>query len=156
MCGLLIQKKIISTKKGERMAFIQLEDLHNHAEIIIFPKLFKVIEPWLQDYSIFVVKGTLDLAAADSCKIKANQCVPLDLIFHSWNKIAQCQLSLPADIDVQQLAVLKDLEKGSVSLQVTYQEENRMLQLISKKQIGLSYDLLSKFSTAGITGKIIL
>ncbi|MBP7854665.1 DNA polymerase III subunit alpha, partial [Candidatus Babeliales bacterium] len=54
MCGLLIQKKIISTKKGERMAFIQLEDLHNHAEIIIFPKLFKVIEPWLQDYSIFV------------------------------------------------------------------------------------------------------
>ncbi len=37
LSGFLVSKKVIATKKGDRMAFVQVEDLHNHAEIIIFP-----------------------------------------------------------------------------------------------------------------------
>lgn len=154
--GLLTQKKIISTKKGDRMAFLQIEDLHNHAEIIVFPKLFKQIEEWLHDYTIFVIKGSLDLSASSSCKIKANQCVPFELLFHSWNKIHQLDLHLPESASMQHLKLLKKLESGNVPLQVTYQEEEKCMKLSSKKQVAISFDLLAEFAQLDVTGKIIL
>lgn len=154
--GLLTQKKIISTKKGERMAFLQIEDLHNHAEIIVFPKLFKQIEEWLHDYTIFVVKGSLDLNAPGSCKIKANQCVPFELLFHSWNKIHQLELELPESVSAEHIELLKSLEKGSIPLQVTYQEESKSMKLISKKQVAVSFDLLLQLQQLEVTGKVIL
>jgi DNA polymerase III subunit alpha len=154
--GLLTQKKIISTKKGERMAFLQIEDLHNHAEIIVFPKLFKQIEEWLHDYTIFVVKGSLDLASPSSCKIKANQCVPFELLFASWNKIQQLDLNLPAETLPLHIEMLKNLQSGTIPLQVTYQEESKRMKLMSKKQVAVSYDLLSKLLQLDVTGKVIL
>ncbi len=154
--GLLTQKKIISTKKGERMAFLQIEDLHNHAEIIVFPKLFKQIEEWLHDYTIFVIKGSLDLAASGSCKIKANQCVPFELLFHSWNKIHQLELDLPAQTQTEHVEMLKNLPSGSIPLQVSYQEENKRMKLVSKKQVTVSFDLLADLAALEVTGKIIL
>lgn len=154
--GLLISKKIIATKKGDRMAFLQLEDLQNHAEIIVFPKLFKQIEPWLHDYSIFVVKGTLDVTASGSCKIKANQCVPLELVFHSWPKIVQCQLFLPQDASMEHVQILKNLEKGPVPLQIVYHEQERQMQLMSKKQILISFEMLHKLYGMNVMGKVIL
>jgi DNA polymerase-3 subunit alpha len=156
VCGLLVSKKIIATKKGERMAFLQIEDLHQNAEIIVFPKLFKQIEPWLQDYSIFIIKGALDIASPNSCKIKANQCVPFELVFDSWNKIVQCELMLPFDADQGHVDMLKNLEKGSIPLQVTYHEQNRLMQLMSKKQIAMSFDVIAKLAEIGISGKVVL
>jgi DNA polymerase III subunit alpha len=154
--GLLTQKKIISTKKGDRMAFLQIEDLHNHAEIIVFPKLFKQIEEWLHDYTIFVIKGSLDLNAPNSCKIKANQCVPFELLFASWNKIHQLDLHLPESTSMEHLNLLKSLESGAIPLQVTYQEEAKCMKLMSKKQVAVSYDLLAQLQELDVTGKIIL
>jgi DNA polymerase-3 subunit alpha len=142
--GLLTQKKIISTKKGERMAFLQIEDLHNHAEIIIFPKLFKQIEEWLHDYTIFVIKGSLDMNASMSCKIKANQCVPFELLFHSWNKIHQLELDLPAQANSNHIEMLKKMEAGAIPLSVTYQEENKRMKLMSKKQVAVTFDILAQ------------
>ena len=156
MFGLLVSKKIISTKKGDRMAFLQIEDLHNHAEIIIFPKLFKQIEPWLSDYTIFVVKGMLDIAAPNSCKIKAMQCVPFELLFHSWNKIVQCELYLPHEMSLSHIELLKEMEKGTIPLQVTYFEENKPMKLLSKKQISINFNMLNKLAQFDISGKITL
>ncbi|OGB86184.1 hypothetical protein A3J41_03265, partial [candidate division TM6 bacterium RIFCSPHIGHO2_12_FULL_38_8] len=154
--GLLTQKKIISTKKGERMAFLQIEDLHHHAEIIVFPKLFKQVEEWLRDYTIFVIKGSLDMAAPNSCKIKANQCVPFELLFARWNKIHQLHLQLPESASMQHLELLKTFETGPVSLQVTYQEEARQMKLQSKKQVAVSFDFLTLLRQMDVTGKVIL
>lgn len=154
--GLLIQKKIISTKKGDRMAFLQIEDLHNHAEIIVFPKLFKQVEDWLQDYSIFVVKGTLDLTSSGGCKIKANQCIPFELVFHAWNKIQSINLELPHSTSQDHINQLKKLEAGSIPLLVTYFENDTCLTLTSKKQISINFDQLNQLKQLGIEGKVIL
>ncbi len=154
--GLLVSKKIISTKKGDRMAFLQIEDLHNHAEIIIFPKLFKQIEAWLSAYTIFVVKGALDISAPSSCKIKAMQCVPFELLFHSWNKIVQCELNLPHEASAEHIELLKDMESGSIPLQVTYFEDNKPMKLVSKKQVSINFNILSKLAQLHVSGKISL
>lgn len=155
-CGLLIQKKIISTKKGDKMAFVQIEDLHNHAEIIIFPRLFKVIEPWLQDYSIFVVKGSLDIAAQSTCKIKANQMVPLELMFQEWDKINQVTLQLPEDATLLHIDMIKKIEGGKIPLAMQYQENGKTIKIITKKMISLNLDLVSQLSDVDISGTLDL
>ncbi len=155
-CGLLISKKIISTKKGDRMAFVQLEDLHNHAEIIIFPRLFKEIEPWLQDYSIFIVKGSLDIASQATCKIKANQMVPLELVFHQWDKINQVTLELPDDATLQHVETIKNIEEGKIPLRMNYQENGKTIKLITKKLISLNLDVITKLGELNISGTVDL
>ena len=72
-CGLMKSKREIITKKGDRMAFVQLEDMHTAAEIILFPKTFAQVEQWLDDYHVFFIKGPLDLTAPEKCKIIANE-----------------------------------------------------------------------------------
>jgi DNA polymerase-3 subunit alpha len=41
LCGVISSLKITTTKKGNRMAYVQLEDLHGTVEAIIFPEAFK-------------------------------------------------------------------------------------------------------------------
>jgi len=154
--GLLTQKKIISTKKGDRMAFVQIEDLHNHAEIIIFPRLFKQIEPWLSDYTIFVVKGSLDIAAQASCKIKANQFVPLELVFDQWDKINQVTLQLPDDVTLEHIEFIKKIEGGKIPLRMVFQENGKSIKLVTKKSISLNLDLIAKLNEFNISGTVDL
>lgn len=80
LCGILKKKKEITTKNGDRMAFINIEDAHSHAEIVLFPKTYAQTEQYLNSHHIFVIRGIPDLASAKLLKIKASQCVPLELI----------------------------------------------------------------------------
>lgn len=154
--GLLIEKKIISTKKGDKMAFVQLEDLQSHAEIIVFPKLFQQVEGWLHDYSIFVVKGNLDLASTANVKIKALQIVPLELLFHSWDRIHHVTLQLPSSITPEHVTLLKELPTGQIPLHVVYQEDQKTIKMICKKQITLNMETIQKLSDHQIEGKTTL
>ncbi|HSW75648.1 MAG TPA: DNA polymerase III subunit alpha [Candidatus Saccharimonadales bacterium] len=154
--GLLTQKKIISTKKGERMAFVQIEDLHNHAEIIVFPRLFKQIESWLSDYTIFIVKGALDISAQANCKIKANQCVPLELVFDQWDKINQVTLQLPDDVTLEHIDFIKKIEGGKIPLRMIFQENGKNIKLVTKKSVSLNLDLIAKLHELNISGTVDL
>ena len=41
ICGLVSGLKEITTKKGDRMAFLTLEDMKGLVEVILFPEVFK-------------------------------------------------------------------------------------------------------------------
>lgn len=154
--GLLTEKKVISTKKGDKMAFAQIEDLQSHAEVVIFPKLFAQIEAWLYDYSIFVIKGNLDMTTTGSVKIKALQMVPLELLFHSWSKIISATLQLPTPISTEMIKCIKELPDGKIPLHVSYQEHDKHLKIITKQQIALNFELINKLTDSGLQGKITL
>lgn len=60
LVGMTTKVKIITTKKGKRMAFVTLEDLSGLVEIIVFSDLFqKNPDLFSQEYPI-VIKGVLD------------------------------------------------------------------------------------------------
>ncbi len=60
----------ISTKRGDRMAFLTLEDLAGSAEVIVFSDPFAEAGPILGSEGPFIVQGTVD-ANGDKPKIKA-------------------------------------------------------------------------------------
>ena len=95
-CGTITSHKVITTKKGDKMAFAQFEDYQSKAEVVIFPKLFAQVEPWLSSHTVFIIKGNLD--ASSSTKIKAQSCVPVDLLFESW-ACEKIVLRLPDPLD---------------------------------------------------------
>jgi DNA polymerase-3 subunit alpha len=79
-CGIVRSIKTITTKKGDPMAFMQFEDYHISREVIIFPKVYKRVEPWLNVYQAFAIKGSLDPQNPSSQKIHALELLPLELV----------------------------------------------------------------------------
>lgn len=137
-CGLLKSRKDIFTKKGDRMAFIQLEDLSGTTEIILFPKLFKRVETWLDSYHVFIVKGIVDNNSTKQAKIKANDLVPLELVFQEWAQIEAISFTLPKHIDETTLQKLKEqLIIGTISLELIFHENETPLRFSTKEKIAL-------------------
>lgn len=143
-CGLLKNRRDIITKKGDRMSFVQLEDMTGtNAELVVFPKLFKQAEQWLDAYQVFVVKGTLDAMSDKICKIKADTLVPMDLIFDQWPHIQSCTLELAETCDQSLMDVIKTkLPTGSIPLCLAFAENNKQLILETKNKVGLNLEHL--------------
>jgi DNA polymerase-3 subunit alpha len=72
ICGLASGLKEIMTKKGDRMAFLNLEDMKGFVEVILFPEVFKAALPCLRGGDPILVRGVLDLSE-DHVKIKGTE-----------------------------------------------------------------------------------
>ncbi len=60
-CVAIVQSiRIIRTKRGESMAFLQLADEKEEIEAVIFPDLYRDIKPMIEEQMIVVVKGKKD------------------------------------------------------------------------------------------------
>lgn len=72
VCGVISSIKITTTKKGNRMAYAQLEDLQGTVEAIIFPEAFKTHEEMLKPDSVVRITGSVDLMD-NGARIKATR-----------------------------------------------------------------------------------
>lgn len=142
-CGIIKSKRQIITKKGDRMAFVQLEDKQSVAEVILFPKLFAQVEQLLDSHHTFLVKGGLDLTSPHICKIKANHFVPLELLLQETNYVNRVLFNLPQQFDEQTVKALKDLcLTGSLPLELLFHENGKKIRLKCKQKIALDQQLI--------------
>ena len=73
MGGMVINKKIMTTKRNEIMAFITLEDLYGTIEVVVFPQTLKKYNILLNDDSIVLIKGTMNIVEDDEVKLIARE-----------------------------------------------------------------------------------
>lgn len=150
-CGAIKSNKAITTKKGDKMAFLQLEDYSGKAEVIVFPKLYTQVESWLSSYQIFVIKGTVDASSNQLTKIKAQSCIPIDLLFEQW-ACEKLVLTLPDLINEQELLKLKNkFISGSTAFEINFKENMQNLRLKAKEKIRLDLELLELLEQNNIT-----
>lgn len=57
LAGVITNIRTINTKKGDQMAFVQLEDLQGSCEVVFFPKAYTECKDKLITDSVIVVKG---------------------------------------------------------------------------------------------------
>jgi DNA polymerase-3 subunit alpha len=107
ICGLVSALKEIVTKKGDRMAFLTLEDMKGFVEVIVFPEVFKAALPCLRGGNPLLVTGTLDLSE-EHTKIKATDIRPLEELSASSEKLLRLKIPLSA-LTPSQLADLKEI-----------------------------------------------
>lgn len=141
-CGYIKSVKQIMTKKGDRMAFIQCEDATaEHAEIIVFPKLFARVEPWLTSHTVFVIAGTVDAAlnGQGKCKIKAQHMLPVDLIFGESLGVQDITVMLPEQCPETMLEELKTgAPAGTAKLSLIVHENGKTVRIKTRRSIALT------------------
>lgn len=77
IAGLIVNSKRISTKKGETMCFIEVEDFTNKIEVVVFPKVFyQSINVLIPDTPV-IVSGRLNVNE-ESAKILADSIMNFD------------------------------------------------------------------------------
>lgn len=155
--GLLKSRKDIVTKKGDRMAFVQLEDMNASAEVVLFPRTFAACEQWLNDHHVFVVKGSIDLTSTSQCKIKANEFVPVELVLKEWKWIEHFSLELPQSFDATLIETTKKLlTPGKTALEFIFYENGKKLCLVTKQKIALDAEHVQEIESLGINVEISL
>jgi DNA polymerase-3 subunit alpha len=75
--GMVVSAKRITTKKGDTMCFLEVEDFFDKIEVIVFPSIFYKCMNALVPDSAVIVKGRID-AGDESVKILADQVTLID------------------------------------------------------------------------------
>ena len=60
IAGMVTWVRTITTKKGEPMAFVGLEDLQGSIEVIVFPSVYEKTQQLWQEDKILIVRGRVD------------------------------------------------------------------------------------------------
>jgi len=59
--GMIAGVRAITTKKGDRMAFVTLEDMNGACDVTVFPKTYEASKEILVDRRIVLVRGKIDV-----------------------------------------------------------------------------------------------
>ncbi|TAK06356.1 MAG: DNA polymerase III subunit alpha [Candidatus Manganitrophaceae bacterium] len=76
ICGVVVQEKVATTKRGDRMAYLRIEDLTGSVEVIVFPDLYQTSSPLFQQDIPLLINGMLD-RGDKGLKMKATAIIPL-------------------------------------------------------------------------------
>ncbi|MFO0768909.1 MAG: DNA polymerase III subunit alpha, partial [Nitrospiraceae bacterium] len=76
LCGIITAVKSMLTKKGDRMAYITLEDLHGMVEVIAFPDLYRESADLIVPERVVRLTGTVDRGEKGT-KLRGSKIEPL-------------------------------------------------------------------------------
>ena len=62
IAGMISESKIIMTKKGDKMAFVQFEDLSGKIECLFFPRVFAEFQQFLSSDEPLIMYGVVNMA----------------------------------------------------------------------------------------------
>jgi DNA polymerase-3 subunit alpha len=72
IAGLVSGVRVITTKKGDRMAFAKLEDLQGEIEVVVFPRTYEEAQACLVQDKILLVRGKVE-SRNDSMSVLADE-----------------------------------------------------------------------------------
>lgn len=105
-------KNTVTRAKQEKMAILKLEDLEGAVEILVFPKTYSKVSRYLQQNSVVMVTGVLNLRE-ETPKIIANDLFPMDEIYKQISNIS-INLSGIKENLFQSLKTLLEAHSGRV------------------------------------------
>lgn len=71
--GMIVNKRIQTTKRNDIMAFLELEDLYGTIEVIVFPQVLKQYNNILNEDNIIYIKGKLSIKEEEGAKLIARE-----------------------------------------------------------------------------------
>ncbi|MGI6240350.1 MAG: DNA polymerase III subunit alpha [Candidatus Omnitrophica bacterium ADurb.Bin292] len=91
MGGIVDQLKEILTKKGDKMAFLTLQDLVGSCEVVVFPSVYRETSNLIQKDQLIFVRGKVD-ARDDPPKILADEIVSIDEVPKRFTRLVAINL----------------------------------------------------------------
>jgi DNA polymerase-3 subunit alpha len=132
--------KEILTKKGDKMAFLSLQDLNGSCETVVFPSVYKAAGALIQKDALVFVKGKVD-ARDDVAKLLADEIVPLEEVPKRYTRMIAVNLKtagLGTEV-LQEVRRILMAHKGSTPVYLTLQDpRGRMTVLDSGDNLKVS------------------
>ena len=110
--GLIDAIKEIFTKKGDKMGFVTLQDLHGSCDVVVFPELYKSAQDLLKKDEPVFVRGKIN-ARDDVPKIIAEEIVSMEQV--------QARFTKAITIDLQTIGLDSGLLKEIQDILIKYQ-----------------------------------
>lgn len=107
VAGIVAGIKELMTKKGDRMAFVTLEDLSGSIEMVVFPETYAASMELLKGEEPLLVSGELDVGE-ESCKMLANEVSLLRDVKETMTELIHIRLTTPG-LDEMQMRQLKGI-----------------------------------------------
>jgi len=122
--GLMQNLKIMTSRKGEKMAVGELEDLYGKIEVVFYPQVYESISSILKISNIVFIKGKIEHRSEKS-KIIAKDVATLNTISekHTKNLVIKISTKTPKDI----LSQIKDIfnsHRGSSQIFIVIGDED--------------------------------
>jgi len=127
LCGIIASVKTMLTKKGDRMAYLGLEDLQGTVEVIVFPDLFKMAGELIAPERLVRITGTIDRGDKGT-KIRGSKIEPLAEVQTQTIKRIYIRLSDRPEVAAQ-LPRLLDVFKrhpGGTSISLTFRTDGTL------------------------------
>jgi DNA polymerase-3 subunit alpha len=127
ICGIIASVKSMITKKGDRMAYLNVEDLHGTVEVIAFPDLFKTAGELIAPERLVRITGTIDRGDKGT-KLRGVKIEPLADVQMQSIKRVQIRLSDRSET-TDQLPKLRDIftrYPGNTTVSLTFSMGNAL------------------------------
>lgn len=105
--GIINTLREIVTKRGDRMAFVGVEDLDGRCEVVVFPELFRSSASLLHKDTAIFIRGKVN-AREDTPKVIAEEIIPIEEVEKKLTKVISIDL-LTAGLDLETLRKLKEI-----------------------------------------------
>jgi DNA polymerase III subunit alpha len=159
IAGIVNAIKEITTKRGDRMAYLTLEDTKGIVEVIVFPDLFAKDFMIIKSAKPIVVSGTLERTEDGSSKIKAKGVSLLDSLTQELGKTVKIKMRCESFTkeDLKKLRDILNSMRGSAGVLLEFQlnGEKQSLRLPNVKVDHKKKDILFKHFTKGVEVEVI-
>ena len=121
--GIIDSLKEIVTKKGDKMAFVTLQDLSGSCEIVVFPELYQSAHSLLQKDTTVFIRGKIN-SRDDIPKIIAEEIIPLEEAKKRFTRLVSIDLQT-AGLDPEVLKEIRRIlmrHKGSTPVYLTFRD----------------------------------
>jgi DNA polymerase-3 subunit alpha len=121
--GIIDSLSLKTTRRGDRMCFVTLQDLKGKIQVIVFPEAFQKFGSLLQSEALVFIKGNAN-TREDEAKLIATEIIPLHEVRMRLTKVLTIDL-FTAGLEPQTLEKLRDilsLHKGNVPVYLNFRE----------------------------------
>lgn len=148
ICGIIVECKVITTKAGKQMAFLQLEDLSGRIEIVIFPSTYEKYKSCIKNNGLIEIAGKVEVEETESseedenslptktAKVLAQLLKPLE----EMAKIKELRLKLTCKEELEEISKTLKYAVGNIPIFIEY--DNFLLE--TSFRISQNIDVLNK------------
>lgn len=139
--GMIMAKSVKSTKTGQLMAYLTIEDLVGTVEVIVFPRTFSTYRNIIEGTDKLFITGRVNANADENAKLICESVVPFeDVPRKLWIRFASEEEYLKKAADLAEELKYSD---GKDSIIIYCTKENKRIALPQSRNIRITPDILA-------------
>lgn len=139
--GVVAGSRRVQTKRGETMAFVQLEDMEGTVEVVLWPSIFEKFKDLLINDKPILVKGRAEIDARGESKLIGSEILDLTTVWKEGVKKAKIRIAVPniADRRLDQFEVLLRKYPGDCSVEFElYEPAAYSVQIVPAQKVSIN------------------